>query len=842
MINFFAFFSMNRQECLFEQSQHLSVAQTLLFAQKTALLLLFSVNILLAQNPQSTTDARPVAGIAATSKGVNVISGTVNEAASGEAVIGVNVMLYKEGLSKISGLKPLAGARTNKFGFFAIPNVEAGEYDVVCRGIGYKDFVKQVTVRSQEGSVRVNIALKNQAAKSGEVVVQGRRSSEESSSPSRISSIEMSPEMMKKLPALGGEADVFRALILMPGVKASSEVSSGLYVRGGSPDQNLVLLDGVPIYNPSHLGGLLSVFNNDALRDTKLLKGAFPAEYGGRLSSVIDLTMKEGTKEKFAGDGGVSVINSRLTLEGPIGENATFMLSGRRLYLDLIFAAVKGLLPPNIASNVPSYYFYDLNAKLNYKLGENDRLYLSGYWGYDLLQPSSFGDIRVGVSWGNAIGNLRWSHIVSPTLFTNFSVALTNYDFITDIGSKDPRGNDVNFLSASLLRDWIVKAHAEWFEIPDHDVKFGVESTFHRFRGAVESDGRFSAGNFTLDATGGSTNESAEIAGFVQDEWSITPSLTVNAGLRGVWWQQGNYAFLEPRLAATFAASEDVTVKAAVAQSNQFVHLIIRNDIGVPSDVWFPSTERVKPASGTQYVLGVEGQFAEKEWTASVEGYYKSTRNVYEFKDEATFSLLAPVDDQFTAGTGEAYGVEFFLRRNFGQLTGWLGYTLSWAWRTFPDLNFGKPFAPRFDRRHDISVVLSYKLDERWELGATWVYQTGQAYTMPAAQFDFVVLTNGKSPLGTPAPRFLSTERNAFRLPAFHKLDLTASYNFEWLGLPFTAAFSVYNAYNRANPFFWQIQYESIPANTPPPPVRVPFVNQVALFPILPSFGIGVKF
>jgi hypothetical protein len=770
------------------------------------------------------------------------ISGTVSESASGEAVIGVNVMVYRAGLSKVQGLKPLAGARTNKYGFYAIPNISQGEYDLVVKGISYKDFTVQVTVRPEEPSLRYNIALRNQISKSSEVVVQGKRTNDDPTSTSRISAIEMSPELLKSLPALGGEVDVFRAMQLMPGVKSASEVSSGLYVRGGSPDQNLTLLDNVPVYNPSHLGGLLSVFNNDALRNTRLIKGAFPAEYGGRLSSVIDITMKEGTKEKFSGEGGLSVINSRLTIEGPISENATFMISGRRLYLDLIFAAVKNLLPANIASNVPDYYFYDLNAKINYKLGENDRLYLSGYWGYDLLQPSSFGDVRVGVSWGNAIGNLRWSHIVSPTFFTNFSVALTNYDFTTDIGSTNQRGEPVNFFSASQIRDWIVRGEGEWFEVQNHDVKFGVESIFHSYRGLVESNGRFSAGNFSLDESGGSLNESAEISAFVQDEWSITPALTVNAGLRSVWWQRGNYFFLEPRLSATYAVNEDITLKAAYALSNQFVHLIIRNDIGVPSDVWFPSTERVKPANGNQFVLGGEAQLFEKEWLFSVEGYYKSLQNVYEFKDEATFSLLAPVDDQFTAGTGEAYGVEFLIRKQMGQWSGWLGYTLSWAWRTFPELNGGKPFAPRFDRRHDVSFVLTYKHDEKWEFGMTWVYQTGQAFTMPVAQFDFVQLTNGKTPSGTPAPRFLSTERNAFRLPAFHKLDLSATYKFEFLGLPFSASISVYNAYNRANPFFWQIQYPSVPPGSPPPLVRVPFVNQIALFPILPTFGIGFKF
>jgi hypothetical protein len=758
-------------------------------------------------------------------------------------VIGVNVMVYRKGLSKTQGLKPLAGARTNKYGFYAIPNIPTGDYELVMRGIGYKEYTQPVTVRSEEPSLRVNISVKNQVTKSSEVVVQGKRTGNDPTSTSRISAIEMSPELLKSLPALGGEVDVFRAMQLMPGVKSASEVSSGLYVRGGSPDQNLTLLDGVPVYNPSHLGGLLSVFNNDALRNTRLIKGAFPAEYGGRLSSVIDITMKEGTKEKFSGEGGISLINSRLTLEGPIGENATFMISGRRFYLDAIVGAVRDLIPANIRANIPDYYFYDLNAKINYKLGENDRLYLSGYWGYDLFaQPPALADANFDVTWGNALGSLRWSHIVSPTFFTNFSVALTNYDFTTDIESQITRGVALNFTSLSQIRDVIVKAEGEWFQYSDHEVKFGTEAIFHRFRGVVESNGRFGAGNFNLDSPGASLIESAEIAAFVQDEWSLSPTLTVNAGLRGVYWQNGGYTFLEPRISATFAASDELTLKAAYALSNQFIHLIIRNDLGVPSDVWFPSTETIKPSSGNQVVLGAEAQLFDREWLLSIEGYYKGVNNVYEFKDDAQFSLLAPVESQFTRGSGEAYGVEFFVNKQMGQWKGWVGYTLSWAWRTFADLNGGKPFAPRFDRRHDVSVVLTYTLDEKWEFGATWVYQTGQAFTMPAAQFDFVQLTSGKTPSGTPTPRFLSTERNAFRLPAFHKLDLSATYKFEFLNIPFSASLSVYNAYNRANPFLWQVQYQPIPAGSPPALARTPFVNQLALFPILPTFGIGFKF
>ncbi len=773
------------------------------------------------------------------------ISGTVAEAVSGEAVIGVNVMLFAEGASQKPNAKPLTGARTNKYGFYSIPNVGVGVYDLLVRGIGFKTLVKSVTFSEGDAAVRVNLALQPEAARSGQVTVSASRDDAQTST-AKISTVSLSQEIIKSLPALGGEADVFRALQLMPGVRTGNEVSNGLFVRGGSPDQNLTLLDGVVIYNPTHLGGLLSVFNTDALRDTRLLKGALPSEYGGRLSSVIDISMKEGTKEKFSGTAGLSILNARVTLEGPINENATFMISGRRLWLDLLAAALNEPIKkwfPQAASLIPSYFFYDLNAKINYKLSDDDRLYVSGYWGYDLLKnPQVFTDATFDVSWGNSIANVRWNHIFSPSLFGNFQANFTNYDFSTSIATIQTNGDTLRFGSVSRIRDWTAKGDVEWTPSESHLVKIGVEGIFHQFRGAAVSNGTFSGGGFTLDATNSNEIQSLEAAVYAQDEWQITPSLAVNAGLRGVWFQNGNYSFLEPRLSASYALTDAITLRGSFAQANQFIHLIIRNDIGVPSDVWFPSTERIKTASGQQYVLGGEVQMFEKEWLFSVEAYYKHQNNLLEFKDGAQFSLLAPTEDQLTSGSGEAYGVEFFLNKRLGKWTGWVGYTLSWAWRTFADLNDGKPFHPRFDRRHDVSVVVNYKLDDKWDFGATWVYQTGQAFTMPIGQYDFVQLTNGRVPAGTPNPRYQSTERNGFRLPDFHKLDLTATHHFEWLGLPFNVSLSIYNAYSRANPFVWNIRTRD-EKQADGSIKKVPYIEEVSLIPfILPTFGIGFTF
>jgi hypothetical protein len=780
--------------------------------------------------------------------GTLTISGLVSEEGSAEAVVGVSVLLCADSSAKTI----LRGTRTNKFGFYSLPAVSArAQLFLVVRGIGYVSSVRVLSLTGAESSLKLNIVLKSTSVRGQEVTVQADRSVGQVSSRS-ISSIDISPELLKKLPALGGEVDVFRALQLTPGVKSASEISSGLYVRGGSPDQNLTLLDGVPLYNPSHLGGLLSVFNNDALKDIKLVKGGFPAEYGGRISSVVDVVMREGSRERLKGNVGISLLSARLTLEGPLQLSSdttpakgSFMLSGRRMYLD----ALRAVLSDTLRRQIPGYYFYDFNAKLNYDLSDNDKLFVSGYAGYDVLNQPDALDARFAVTWGNATANLRWMHIVSPSLFTNFSVQFTNYDFSTSIATTSALGEAQGFSSLSRIRDWMLRTEAQWFPLADHTVKTGVEATYHTFLSAAETNARFGAGAFRLDSTGGTTVQSLEAAYFLQDEWQQAfgvEGLTVNAGGRVVFFERGRYFLLEPRASASYQLADDVSLRGAFAVANQFVHLIIRNDLGVPSDVWFPSTENILPARGTQYTVGVDTKLWSNECSFSVEGYYKSFQNVYEFRDDAQFSLLAPLESQFTRGTGEAYGVEFFLNKNGGKewlpkLTGWIGYTLSWVWRTFPDLNSGLPFPPRFDRRHDISLVASYKIDEQWELGLSWVYATGQAFTMPASQFDFVPLTNGRVPGGTPRPRFQSTERNAFRLPAFHKLDVSLTHSFRWFDLPFQASLSVYNAYNRANAFSWSIRYrtEVTPDGRT---VQTPFVEQLSLFPIIPTLGLSCSF
>ncbi len=773
----------------------------------------------------------------------HAVSGIVSEAASGEAIIGINVILATDSAASRSA-SIVRGARTNKFGFYSLPNIPDGSYFLIVRGIGYRLYGKRITV--QGGGLRENIALEVQSSRSEEVTVQAER---EATSVRTISTVEVKSDMIRKLPTLLGEADVFRVLQLMPGIKGGSELSSGLYVRGGSPDQNLTLLDGVIVYNPSHLLGFFSTFNNDALRDVRVMKGSFPAEYGGRLSSVIDLTMKEGTKEKLSGVANLGLIASRLTLEGPITENVTFMLSGRRTYLDLLVSAATNGKPP------ATYNFYDLNAKVNVRLSDNDRIYASGYFGSDegALFPQQNNNTDIGINWGNATANLRWAHIFSDDLFSNFSAIYTDYRFGTRIYSATDR-DTTGFLTQSQIRDFTLRGDVQWHPAKGHTVKAGFDATFHQFKIALESNNAQLRQFLDFLNLKSNTIDALEAAAYVQDEWEISPELTANIGFRASYFLLGNRLLPEPRISFAYAPIEELSIKGGVAVANQFLHLVINNGIALPTDSWFPSTDKILPGNSVQYTLGVENSFLGKEYFVSVEGYYKSLRNLYEFKDDANFTFLTPAENQLTRGDGEAYGVEVFINKRLGALTGWIGYTLSWTRRTFADLNDGRPFYPRYDRRHDLSVVATYRISEGWEVGAAWVYATGQAFTMPSGQFLFTgtpglpSATSGGFGGGFTNRYSDFTERNGSTLPPTHRLDVNLKHHFSWFNLPFTFDISIYNVYSRWNPIARIVQYQNLRPNfgsgAPPASdlVSAPKVTDYALFGIVPTLGIGFKF
>ncbi len=749
------------------------------------------------------------------------ISGTVKEKKSGEYVISATVALYKDSIYE--GAKPVTGAYTNKYGFFSIPNVKQGSYKLIFSRVD--KFPTVIDIQMEEENISLQVDMEDKTTQTDKITVEAKR---ELTSTKTISSVEISTEFISKMPSIGGETDIFRTLQLLPGVQQNSELSSGLYVRGGSPDQNLTLLDGVIVYNPSHLGGFLSSFNSDAIQNVNLIKGAFPAEYGGRISSVLDLSMKEGTKEKLTGQGGISMVSSRLTLEGPLSDNSTFMISGRRMYLDLMLA-LSG------TEDAPQYYFYDFNAKTNIQLGKDDRLFLSGYFGNDVLnapedKDDNSDDENYSIFWGNKTANIRWLHIASSKLFTNFSFIYTNYNFTSEL-----ENNRKSINSQSGIEDFMLKAEAEYFPTKNHKFKSGIEAIYHQFK--VNTLKGLSE-EIDKALNNGRNINSSDISWYLQDEWTATDALTANIGIRANYFTSGSYFNAEPRLSATYDLGDQNILKGALAWCHQPMHLLLRSELTLPTDAWMPVNDKIKPADSWQAVLGYQTTFAKDKYLFSVEAYYKHMNNLYEYSDTVRFFETATIEDQLVSGSGKAYGIEFFLHKQIGEFSGWVGYTLAWTTRKFAELNGGEPFSPRYDRRHDISVVLAYKLGKKWELGLTWVYGTGQAYTMPTGKY--YTNTNGYS-----ESNYVYSKRNEHRMPAYHKLDMNFMYKYEWFGLPFELSINLYNVYNRLNPFAMYLDeewpdYFDYEGNSNSQPVTK--LKTITLFPFIPSFGLSFKF
>ncbi len=747
------------------------------------------------------------------------ISGVVTDKISGEYVIGLNIAILP---TDTTSQTPVAGTFTNKFGFYSIPRIKTGSYILRVTGIGYQPFFQKITGRSNE-ELKIDIALEKVDIKLEEIQVEAERYI---SSTSTISTVSINPMFITKVPSLGSEIDIFRTLQLLPGVSSSSELNSGLYIRGGSPDQNLILLDGVIVYNPNHLFGFLSTFNNDAIKDIKLIKGGFPAEYGGRLSSVLDLNMKEGTKEKFSGSAGISLISSRLTLEGPITENSTFMVSGRRMYLDVITS----LLYPN-SNDIPSYYFYDLNAKINYKLDKSNHLFLSGFFCRDVFAtPEQKNEDNFNIKWGNATGNFRWMHIFSPQIFSNFSLIYTHYKFNSDFNTADSL--IPNFSTLSGIEDFTFRGEFQYFLNTDFTIKSGIEATNHRFE-ARANEWLINLINeeWGLDYKSSNIINSLDAAFYIQNEWKINPFVETNFGGRLYYFQEAKYWSFEPRFLMTTKINEQSLIKTSLSLAHQFLHLITRNDFNLPTDLWFPSTETIKPGISWQVIFGYETTLLGGDYLISAEIYYKDMFNLYEYKDDAEFSFGIPLETQFTKGKGWAYGLEIFLNKRFGKFTGWIGYTLAWTKRVFNELNEGRTFYPRYDRRHDINLVLTTDLSDDFEIGVTWIYGTGQAFTMPTGVYGFYDYNSGFTSFYT---KYHFSERNGYRIPAYHRMDLNLIYKFQMFNLPFQLSLNVYNLYSRKNTFSMYVSYSEEHQRYA--------LKKITLFPIIPTLGLSFKF
>lgn len=777
------------------------------------------------------------------------ISGYIRETGSEEALIGVNVLVPGTQL----------GAVTNTYGFYSITLPAQDSVRLSFSFVGYETIYRTVNLRQNQ---TVNVSLLPGRLLS-EVTVQGESIMTKVSETAQMSQVSIPIEQIKKIPTLLGEKDVLKVLQLMPGVQKGSEGQTGLYVRGGGPDQNLIILDDAVVYNASHLFGFFSTFNGDALKSVELTKGGFPARFGGRLSSVIELNMKDGDKQQLHGEGGIGLIASRLTLEGPLRFNksktanrgpakSSFLVSARRTYLDVLAAPL--ISQQTDGQTAAGYYFYDLNAKLNYDFGPKNKLYLSGYFGRDrFFADDKESGTKVGLGWGNQTATLRWNHLFNQKLFANLSAIYSRYNFNITATDETEDRNRFSLQYDSGIRDFGLKYDLDFYPAPAHALRFGMQATYHRFTPSAVVLQNSSALGLTQRVDNIDVYESGIYA---EDNWRPTDKWRVNGGLRLSAFSAPGATYLrpEPRLSAAYILRPDLSVKASYARMNQYVHLLSNTGIGLPTDLWVPTTDRVAPQQSEQVAVGLAKDFsgekaAGKGLTLTLEGYYKTMNNIINYREGASFLFIddptsaKPVrwEDNVTAGRGWSYGAEVLLQKKAGRFTGWVGYTLSWTQWQFAELNGGRPFYPRYDRRHDASVVLLYDLTPRINISGVWVYGTGQALTVPTSRYSASLQRlNGGD--GSPTSslfnainvRDYGSEKNSFRAEPYHRFDFAVQFHKKKKHHERIWEFSVYNLYNRRNPFFYNIETKKNTTQT--------VLYRYSVFPLVPSFSYNFRF
>ncbi len=644
----------------------------------------------------------------------------------------------------------------------------------------------------------------------------------------------LSPREAKLLPALFGEVDIIKVLQLKPGIQSGGEGTTGLYVRGGGPDQNLILLDGTVIYNPNHLFGFFSVFNADAVSDVNLYKGGFPAQYGGRLSSVLDVGLRSGDMEKFGVTGGLGLISSRLSVEGPIlKDKVSFIFSGRRTYFDVFTRAVNRMNAGRRDFNpIPDYYFYDLNGKVTIKPTSRDEITLSGYHGDDAF---GFSRDRFGVNfdWGNTAATARWRHTFNRQLTADYRYAYTRYRYqIRNQFDNFSFGLGSGIENQTLSADFFLDA------APKHRVQFGGQYIYHAF-----DIGRANAGSqdgaFSFQA--GTSRYANEMGLYVSDQYDVTDRLRVEGGLRWSGFQEGSqfYQALEPRLSTRYLLREAVSLKFNYARTQQYIHLVTSSGASLPTDLWYPSNNVVAPQQADQVAGGISWLLGDGSFLFTYEAYYKWLNNQVDFRDGANLLINDNLDAEFVFGTGRSYGHEFYVEKKQGRTTGWVGYTLAWTDRLFPDINDGRRFSPRYDRRHDISVVVMHRLSERVNLSGTFVYGTGEAYSLPEGKFFWqdVPGRQGNAQPFAVVPDF--QERNNFRLAPYHRMDLSLVWQLQPRWGDSDLTFSIYNTYDRRNAFFVYFAEETNEETGALERIRA---RQASLFPILPSVTYNFRF
>lgn len=746
------------------------------------------------------------------------VSGFVSDSISGVALGGTNILVYKD--KPDFSTNPYYSTSANNYGFYILPKLIRSKYYVIFRYIGYKTLVKEITIYGDNTNIQQNITLIPENIQLKEVVVEGKKIEKDV-----LSTIDVSPELLSKLPSFSGEIDLFRMLQLLPGVSTASDFSNGLYVRGGSPDQNLTLVDGAIVYNPAHLGNIASTFNSNAIRDVKLIKSAFPAEYGGRLSSVLDIKLKSGTKEKETQTLGLGVINSFFAFEGPIKESATYMFAGRWMYYDALQRSF------NKNSTVPLYNFYDVNGKINYNISGTSSFSASAIYSTDRLYSPTSEDIAYDIEWKNLDVTLNWIQINTNSLFLNSSLSYINYNFSSKIGIGATSTGSISYYSNPDITDLIIKQAAEINWAMNQKFKTGAEVSFHNYDLIYNEyyDIAYEQNPYI-----GQNLNSIEAALFFQNESEFFNSLSTNIGGRISYFLERNFLSFEPRVSLSYELFNNFYVKGAAAIASQYIHLISRNDITLPTDLWYPTTKKIEPSKSTQYVFGLDKYLADDLYQVSVEGYYKDMRNLYEFKNSPEINPLNnSIEDQFVKGKGEAYGIEFFAQRRKGDFKGWIGYTLAWTKRKFDDLNYGKVFYPKYDRRHDLSVAATYDLTRQLSFGATFTYSTGLRFSEPPGQFLFDPIGVG----GSPKIMLNYGDVNTSQFPPYHKLDLSCNYNFKIGSISAAVYANLYNVYNRKNVF---AQYIVTTKDEQGSDKIV--VKRISLFPFIPMAGFSLTF
>lgn len=713
------------------------------------------------------------------------LSGTIKDSGTGEELIGTIIKVKGQSI----------GAQANEYGFYSI-TLPVGTYTFVITSSGYvtKEETIELTTNKQ-----MDIQLDEEGTELEEIVISTERQDANIKDP--VMGVErLDPKELSKIPVLLGEKDIIKTMQLLPGVKNAGEGNAGYYVRGGTADQNLILLDEAPVYNASHLLGFFSTFNSDAIKDAVLYKGNQPANFGGRLSSVLDIHMNEGNSKRFNVSGGLGLISSKLNVEGPIvKDKASFLITGRRTYADLFLKASDKFKENTL-------YFYDLNAKVNYRLGRKDRLFLSGYFGRDVLGVGK----TFGFNWGNATGTLRWNHIINDKLFSNTSVIYSSYDYKISIS-----GGDVKFDVTSLIRDWNLKQEFQYFANTRNKIRFGFNVINHDITPG-QIDAETAVG---INATRLNPTRSVESSAFITNDWTATENLTISYGLRvSAFSVLGNgqevytydengdvatttlydkndhlktYYNPEPRVSMSYAYNKTASFKAAYARNAQNIHLVSNSTSSSPTDVWLATSLNTKPEIADQYSIGWFRNFKENMYEVNVETYYKSMQNQIDYRNGANTQANEYLEGELLSGIGRAYGLEMIIKKKKGRLSGWVGYTLSRTERKIDGINDNNWYAAKQDRTHDLSVVAIYDITPKLSVSALFIYYTGNAVTFPSGKYE----VNGET-------QFLYTERNGYRMPAYHRLDLgvtwmrknTEKFESSW-------NFSCYNVYGRENAY-----------------------------------------